>query len=121
MERHKFFMRLQAKDERVGNYIASLKTLAQTCDFAELTDSLIPDQLVRCTNNPRVQEKLLAKKPSLQEAQIIADSMEHAILWAKEMKGAGPSHCIHAESAIPGSSRDYVQECDFVQKVSSKA
>ncbi|KAJ1165259.1 hypothetical protein NDU88_005687 [Pleurodeles waltl] len=118
MERHKFFMRVQAKDERVGNYIASLKTLAQTCDFAELTDSLIRDQLVRCTNNPRVQEKLLAKNSTLQEAQLIAESMEHAILWAKEMKGA--SHGIHAESALPGSSCDCVQECDFGQKVSSK-
>ncbi|KAJ1195929.1 hypothetical protein NDU88_005194, partial [Pleurodeles waltl] len=53
--------------------------------------------------------------------QIIAESMEHAILWAKEMKGAGLSHGIHTESAFPSSSCDCVQECDFVQKVSSKA
>ncbi|KAJ1124182.1 hypothetical protein NDU88_002643, partial [Pleurodeles waltl] len=86
LERHRFFSRVQAKDEKVGTYIASLRGLAQTCDFGELEDSLIRDQLVRCTNNLRVQEKLLTYNPTLKEAVDMARGIEHTVECMREIK-----------------------------------
>ncbi|KAJ1150697.1 hypothetical protein NDU88_003487 [Pleurodeles waltl] len=86
LERHTFFARSQGKSENVGNFVAALRTLARTCDFGDITDSLIRDQLVRCANNKRVQEKLLMKKPDLKEAIAIVEGMESTSNWIKEMK-----------------------------------
>lgn len=86
LERHRFFTRVQGRQESVTNYIAALRGLTQLCDFGELNDSLIRDQLVRCTNNSRIQEKLLSKSPTLKEAISIAQSIEHTAKCIQEMK-----------------------------------
>lgn len=86
LERHTFFTRVQWKQESVQNSIAALWGLTQLCEFGEITDSLIRDQLVRYTNNSRIQEKLLAKNPSLREAIDIAKSVQHTAKCIKEMK-----------------------------------
>ncbi|KAJ1169802.1 hypothetical protein NDU88_001692 [Pleurodeles waltl] len=82
-----FFMSAQTKDERAANYLASLKNLAWTCEFCELTDSLIRDQLERCTIDPRVQENMFAKDPSLKQAIEKVEGSEHASGWVKEVRG----------------------------------
>ena len=76
MERHKFFKRCQAQDESIVNYVAVLRGLTKFCEFGNLTDSLIRDQIVCCTNNVKIQEKLLIKNPSLTEAIEIAKGIE---------------------------------------------
>ncbi|KAJ1163529.1 hypothetical protein NDU88_003987, partial [Pleurodeles waltl] len=65
LERHTFFSRTQSKDEKIASYIACLRGMANTCEFGNLEDSLIRDQLVRCTNNMKIQEKLLVHNPTL--------------------------------------------------------
>ncbi|KAJ1204824.1 hypothetical protein NDU88_000262 [Pleurodeles waltl] len=71
--------------QSVSNFVAALRTLARTCDFGDITDSLIRDQLVRCNNSKHVQEKLLTKNPDLKEAAAIADGMESTNNWIREM------------------------------------
>lgn len=60
MERHHFFMRKQLHGENTLNFVANLRTLAQTCQFDHLQDSLIRDQMVRCCSDKKLTEKLLA-------------------------------------------------------------
>ncbi|KAJ1206774.1 hypothetical protein NDU88_002172 [Pleurodeles waltl] len=50
--------RVQGHDDDVMSYVAALRGLAVTCDFRDLCDSLIRDQIVRCTSNSKVKEKL---------------------------------------------------------------
>lgn len=86
LERHKFFKRVQKKEEKLSTYIAALRDLSATCEFGALTDSLIRDQLVRCTNDQNVQEELLTRNPDLSEAINIAKGIEHTALCVREIK-----------------------------------
>ena len=70
----------------MGNYVAVLRGLSRLCEFGNLKDSLIRDQIVRCTNNHRIQEKLLIRNPNLQEAMEIAKGIELTDLCMKEMR-----------------------------------
>ena len=45
-ERHKFNTRNQQPGESVDQYVTDLKTKTQTCEFAQLKDSLIRDRIV---------------------------------------------------------------------------
>ncbi|KAJ1193905.1 hypothetical protein NDU88_003201 [Pleurodeles waltl] len=86
LQRHKFFSRVQREDEDIASYVASLRGLALSCEFHQLLDSLIWDQIVRCAYDKRIREKLLVKDPNLEEAIRIAKGMEHAAVWLKEME-----------------------------------
>ncbi|KAJ1184666.1 hypothetical protein NDU88_001469 [Pleurodeles waltl] len=85
LQRHKFFSRVQQKDEDIASYVASLRGLALSYEFDQLLDSRIRDQLVRCASDKRIREKLLKKDPNLEEAIQIAKRMEHAAVWLQEM------------------------------------
>ncbi|XP_069094762.1 uncharacterized protein [Pleurodeles waltl] len=85
-ERHKFFSRVQGQDEDIMSFVATLRRLAVTCDFRDLSDSLIRDQIVRCTNNKKVKEKQLSMDPTLEENIQVARSMEHTATWMKEIE-----------------------------------
>ncbi|KAJ1092197.1 hypothetical protein NDU88_005309 [Pleurodeles waltl] len=85
LQRHKFFSRVQQRDEDIASYVASLRGLGLSCEFDHLLDSLIRDQLVRCASDKRIREKLLMKDPNLEEAILIAKKMEHAAVWLQEM------------------------------------
>lgn len=57
VERYRFFARNQALGESVDQYVTDLRTLASTCNFAQLKDSLIKGQnCLRC-----IQRKLERK------------------------------------------------------------
>eukprot|EP00731_Ephydatia_muelleri_P013912 Em0007g1222a len=47
MERYKFNMRNQGKDETVNQYITVLRLLAKNCTFGPLEDEMIRDSLLR--------------------------------------------------------------------------
>ncbi|KAJ1112996.1 hypothetical protein NDU88_001256 [Pleurodeles waltl] len=86
LQRHKFFSRIQRKDEDIASYVASLRGLALSCEFPQLLDSLTRDQIVRCAHDKRIREKLLVKDANLEEAIQIAKRMEHAAVWLQEME-----------------------------------
>lgn len=56
--RHKFFQRRQSKDELVDEWLDDLKRLAIDCNFGNLHDDLIRDQLVVHNNNTTIQDRL---------------------------------------------------------------
>lgn len=76
-ERHKLFCHSQAQDEDIMSYVAALHGLAVSCQFHDLTESLIHDQIVRCTKDKKIKERLLSLDPTLDEAVQIARSMEN--------------------------------------------
>ncbi|KAJ1090233.1 hypothetical protein NDU88_003368 [Pleurodeles waltl] len=81
------FSRVQRADEDIASYIVSLGGLALSCRFEQISDSLIRDQIVRCTYDKRIREKMLMKDPNLEEAIQIAKWMEHTAIWLQEMDG----------------------------------
>ncbi|KAJ1129468.1 hypothetical protein NDU88_007836 [Pleurodeles waltl] len=79
------FLPMQGANEDIASYVATLRGLALSCRFEQLSDSLIRDQIVRCAFNKRIREKLLMKDPNLEEAIQIAKRMEHTAVWLQEM------------------------------------
>ncbi|KAJ1200090.1 hypothetical protein NDU88_003918 [Pleurodeles waltl] len=79
---------MQNPEEDISSYVATLRGLALSCRFEQLSDSLIRDQIVRCAYNKKIREKLLMKDPNLEEAVQIAKAMEHTAVWLQEMDGS---------------------------------
>ncbi|XP_033098553.1 uncharacterized protein LOC117102408 [Anneissia japonica] len=61
-ERYKFRCRSHEPGETVKAFVLALKHLASTCQFANLHDDMIRDQIVEKTNSTRVRERLLMEK-----------------------------------------------------------
>ncbi|KAJ1193371.1 hypothetical protein NDU88_002669 [Pleurodeles waltl] len=84
--RHKFALRKQEEGETIEEYIACLRVLAQDCEFAEMTDTYIRDQVVFYCHSKKVQERLLAcRNPSLKEVMAIAKAVERSMVSSKEL------------------------------------
>ncbi len=62
VERYKFFTREQAVNEGIEAYHTELRMLAQTCNFGELTSSLIRDRIVCGIRSSTVRERLLRQE-----------------------------------------------------------
>ena len=58
-EQYKFKKRYQEVDESIDSYVACLRSLAKTCNYGELKDSLIRDRLVIGIRNNSVRKILL--------------------------------------------------------------
>ncbi|MEE8327948.1 MAG: hypothetical protein V3R32_04040, partial [Nitrosomonadaceae bacterium] len=58
MERFNFHQRAQIPGEPVLDFVTCLRELVIKCNYGNLTDDLVVDQLVEKTNNPRIREKL---------------------------------------------------------------
>jgi len=63
VERYKFFLRFQNPGESLEKFITDLKLLVTTCNFGDLKDSLVRDQII-CIHNKQLREDLL-KDPCL--------------------------------------------------------
>lgn len=61
-ERHKFFLRHQREGEGIDNYATDLRDLSSSCDFGQLTDSLIKDQIVLGIKDNTIKDRLLRIK-----------------------------------------------------------
>ncbi|KAJ1153024.1 hypothetical protein NDU88_005791 [Pleurodeles waltl] len=84
--RHKFALRKQEEGETIEEYIACLRVLAQDCEFAEMTDTYIRDQVVFYCHSKKVQEWLLScRNPSLKEVVAIAKAVERSMVSSKEL------------------------------------
>ena len=55
-ERHKPNTRNQADDESIDQYVTELQTLAATCEFGDLKDSLIRDRIVCGINSQAIKK-----------------------------------------------------------------
>ena len=64
VERYKFFSRFQNPGESLEKFITDLKLLATTCNFGDLKDSLVRDQIISGIQDKQLREDLL-KDPCL--------------------------------------------------------
>ncbi|KAJ1124606.1 hypothetical protein NDU88_003055 [Pleurodeles waltl] len=84
--RHKFALRKQEEGETIEEYIACLRVLAQDCEFAEMTDTYIREQVMFYCHSKKVQERLLScRNPSLKEVMAIAKAVERSMVSSKEL------------------------------------
>lgn len=58
-ERHRFFTCVPKPKESIDQYITKLRTIAKTCDFGTLCDSLIKDRIVCGTGDNALRARLL--------------------------------------------------------------
>ncbi|KAJ8023030.1 hypothetical protein HOLleu_38095 [Holothuria leucospilota] len=76
-ERYVFNKRDQQAGETVDAYVANLRTLAKTCNFGDLEESLIKDRLVLGINDPGTRKRLLqTRNLTLQDAVDICKTDE---------------------------------------------
>ena len=61
-ERFKFNQRQQQDGETFDNYLTAIKSLAKTCNFAELCESLIRDRLVIGIKSNNTRKRLLQER-----------------------------------------------------------
>ena len=59
VERYRFFTRVQGIDESIEKFVTELKMLAATCNFEQLTDSLVRDRIVCGICDDNLREHLL--------------------------------------------------------------
>ena len=88
MER--FRQRAQRPGESVREYITALHELVANCNFGQLSDELIRDQLIEKTNNPRVRERLLMEPDTLtlEKAIALASRIEVAVNESLSIKNS---------------------------------
>ena len=58
-ERYKFNKRDQEQSETINTYVASLRTLSETCNYGEIEESLIRDRIVIGIKDNTTRKKLL--------------------------------------------------------------
>ena len=81
------FKRVQHEDEKVAEYIVSLKQLSTHCDFGTFLNDSLRDQLVCGLRQEAIQRKLLAEdKLTFKKASEIAQAMELAERNTTELK-----------------------------------
>ena len=61
-ESYKFHLRKQEPTENIETYVATLRQLAKNCNFGQLRDRLIRDQVVVGVRDDCIREKLLSDK-----------------------------------------------------------
>ncbi|XP_054287883.1 uncharacterized protein LOC129003610 [Macrosteles quadrilineatus] len=61
-ERHIFFLREQNLDENIDSFVTDLRDLSSSCEFGQLTDSLIKDKLILGIRNRTLKDRLLQTK-----------------------------------------------------------
>ena len=88
-ERYKFNTRAQKPDESIDDYLASLKTLAKTCNFCEcLKTSLLRDRIVLGVIDEHTRKRLLREgKLTLKKALDICRSYEKTANQLKFIAG----------------------------------
>ena len=64
VERFHFRQIAQLPGESFRQYVFTLRTLAATCKFGDLTDEMIPDQLIEKTALSRIRNRLLMEAES---------------------------------------------------------
>ena len=70
---------MQEPGEKVAHFVTALRSLAQTCDFQDIKDSLIRDRIVLGVADQRLTKRLLtAEDPDLRNASEICRSEDVA-------------------------------------------
>ena len=88
-ERHKFRQRMQRPDETVNQFLASLRELAATCEFGDMEDQMLRDQLIERVANTRIRDRLLLEPDlTLVKATTLALQIESGLRDANVLSDA---------------------------------
>lgn len=88
-ERHKFRQRAQRTDETVNQFLASLRELAATCDFGNMEEQMLRDQLIERVANIRIRDRLLLEPDlTLAKAITLAQQIESGLRDANVLSDA---------------------------------
>ncbi|XP_070768925.1 zinc finger protein 420-like [Enoplosus armatus] len=81
MYRLKFHQRAQMPGETVDQFVSVLEELLRPCNYGDLQDKLILDQLIEKTNCPQLKERLLLERETLtlDKALVIGKEVESAV------------------------------------------
>lgn len=90
-ERYIFMSRKQRSNETIDDYIVTLRNLIISCNYEQLTDSILRDAIVMGVKNNKMRESLLRESElSLDKCINIARAMEragqHIAVFAEENK-----------------------------------
>ena len=106
-KRYVFNSRNQSPDETFDAYVATLRTLSQTCNFSEcIRESLIRDRIVLGIQNPQTRKRLLQeRKLTLNKCIDICRSSETSASQMKCISGTKTSEDVNRvkENREPGS------------------
>uniref|UniRef100_A0A8C3IEG0 CCHC-type domain-containing protein n=1 Tax=Chrysemys picta bellii TaxID=8478 RepID=A0A8C3IEG0_CHRPI len=118
-ERYRFHKSDQKEDETVVQFVATLRKLAEHCEFKEMLNDALRDRLVCGLYSEAVWKRLLTEAQlTLQKAVDIAVSME---LATKEAQSIGASPRVHKVSQEPTHKTVGSQECNRCGKPGHQA
>jgi len=101
-ERYLFHQRVQKHGESFDDFLADLRKLVRTCDFADMKDSLIRDRIVIGIRDEPTRRRLLqVKKLALGDAIDMCRASEATARRLRVMGGTGSSD---VEALSPSSS-----------------
>ncbi|CAM4476884.1 unnamed protein product [Lepidochelys kempii] len=103
---YRFHQSGQKPGETIMQYIASLRSLIVICDFGNMADEMIRDQLIEKTTMLHVRERLLLEPQlTLEKAITIGTQIESATAEAKIMSmnkgGTVPAVTLLQKSSLP--------------------
>ncbi|KAK7910413.1 hypothetical protein WMY93_015097 [Mugilogobius chulae] len=108
-ERHKFRQRAQRPDETVNQFLASLRELAAVCEFGNMEEQMLCDQLIERVANTRIRDRLLLEPDlTLAKATTLALQIESGLRDANVLSDANATAATAPVRAIqkqPKSSR----------------
>lgn len=85
-ERHRFFTCVQKQGETIDQYVTELRNRSKTCEFGELTDSLIKDRIVCGIPDSALRERLLREQElNLEKALVLCRAAETVKSQVKEL------------------------------------
>lgn len=106
-ERYNFFKIVQKEDEPFEEFLKTIKTQAKTCEFNNLTDSLLKDKIVFGVQSDAVREKLLTEENlDLNKAISMCRASEQATKQLKEMNISENSNV----NLVKGKKKDSSKE-----------
>ena len=89
VQRCKFNSRFRMENESIADFMASLRSLAEFCNYGGTLDHMLRDRLVCGVRNDRIQRRLLAEKElTLSKAVDIASSIEMAANNVRDLQAA---------------------------------
>ena len=105
-ERYMFNTRDQKEDESIDCYVTALRTLAKTCKFDALNDSLIRDRIVIGVNDANLRKRLLQKRDmTLNSCIDMCRSSEATNAQLQTISPADPVNWIRPKTSRPREER----------------